>query len=97
MTFGYEKNDLMNTVGLAGEDWLDLDNLIVQACDLIKLFIGKKRQNRSNQVKIAKLFSIFQNMVLISIYKLQILAARYFMKSSPTKFLTLTLFTVWSV
>ena len=53
MTFGYEKNDLMNTVGLAGEDWLDLDNLIVQACDLIKLFIGKKRQNRSNQVKIA--------------------------------------------
>ena len=48
MTFGYEKNDLMNTVGLAGEDWLDLDNLIVQACDLIKLFIGKKRQNRSN-------------------------------------------------
>ena len=41
MTFGYERNDLMNTVGLSGEDWLDLDALILQASELIKIFIGE--------------------------------------------------------
>ena len=41
MSFGYERNDLMNTVGLDGEDYLDLTGLKNQANDLIKLFIGK--------------------------------------------------------
>ena len=40
MSFGYERNDLMNTVGLCGEDWLDLGALLSQAKDMIKLFIG---------------------------------------------------------
>ena len=41
MTFGYERNDLMNTVGLSGEDKLELGALILQASELIKIFIGK--------------------------------------------------------
>ena len=41
MTFGYERNDLMNTVGLSGEDRLELGALILQASELIKIFIGK--------------------------------------------------------
>ena len=45
MTFGYERNDLMNTVGLSGEDWLDLGALISQACELIKIFIGELISN----------------------------------------------------
>ena len=51
MTFGYERNDLMNTVGLSGEDWLDLGALISQACELIKIFIGEQ------------LLSFFQNQI----------------------------------
>ena len=30
---------MLNTVGLSGEDWLDLNALIIQAKDLVKLFI----------------------------------------------------------
>ena len=41
MTFGYERNDLMNTVGLSGEDRLELGALILQASELIKIFIGE--------------------------------------------------------
>ena len=41
MTFGYERNDLMNTVGLSGEERLELGALILQASELIKIFIGK--------------------------------------------------------
>ena len=41
-TFRFDESDLLNTVGLSGEDWLDLNALITQAKDLVKLFIGKK-------------------------------------------------------
>ena len=41
MTFRYEESDLLNTIGLRGEDWLDLETLIDQAKELVKLFIGK--------------------------------------------------------
>ena len=38
-TFRFDESDLLNTVGLSGEDWLDLNALIIQAKDLVKLFI----------------------------------------------------------
>ena len=38
-TFRFDESDLLNTVGLSGEDWLDLNALITQAKDLVKLFI----------------------------------------------------------
>ena len=38
-TFRFDETDLLNTVGLSGEDWLDLCALILQAKDLVKLFI----------------------------------------------------------
>ena len=40
MTFRYEESDLLNSIGLCGEDWLDLEDLISQAKELVKLFIG---------------------------------------------------------
>lgn len=42
MTFRYEESDLLNSIGLSGEDWLDLEALISQAKELVKLFIGKR-------------------------------------------------------
>ena len=50
MTFGYERNDLMNTVGLSGEDRLELGALILQASELIKIFIGKYLINVKGRV-----------------------------------------------
>ena len=44
MSYSNEGSDLMNTIGLSGEDWLDLQTLVAQAKELIKLFIGKQHQ-----------------------------------------------------
>ena len=38
-SFRFDGNDLLNTIGLSGEDWLDLNALMLQAKDLVKLFI----------------------------------------------------------
>ena len=40
MSYSNEGSDLMNTIGLSGEDWLDLQTLVAQAKELIKIFIG---------------------------------------------------------
>ena len=47
MSYSNEGSDLMNTIGLSGEDWLDLQTLVAQAKELIKLFIGKQHQKIS--------------------------------------------------
>ena len=95
MTFGYERNDLMNTVGLSGEDWLDLGALISQASELIKIFIGEFIYKENLPIYHVMKSLIFQNTEPTLIYKRQLPVAQFFTRSCQTKSAISTSFIAW--